>query len=138
MRAGGKVKMALTLSVIEVQAGGSQVSAWVSVTPSGTYVAGGDALDFTKINNPGFLPHPFPSRQFTVPPGVYLEEMNGPYTGIIDGITLSTYKMKFYTGGGAEFTGAAYSGQGVNLTNFNVAGTGGAKLIIQLVWRTGT
>jgi len=133
--------MALTLSVIEVQAGGNQISAWVSVTPSGTYVAGGDSLDFTKINNPGFLPHPFPSRQFTVPPGIYLEEMNGPYTGIIDGTTLSTYKMKFYTGGGTEFTGGVAYGTGANtitLTNFNVAGTGGAKLIIQLVWKTGT
>ena len=134
--------MALTLSVLEVQSGGSQVAVWVNVTPSGSYVAGGDTLDFTAILNPGFLPHPFPSRPFIVPPGIYLEEMAGAYTGIIDSTSLKTYKMKFYTGGGTEFNAAAYAAQGggvgVTLANFNVAGTGAQKLIVQLIWRTGT
>lgn len=131
--------MALTLTAIDTQVGGSQTSVWIAVTPSGTYTTGGDTLDFTKILNPNFLPRPFPSRIFTVPPGIYLEEMGGPYTGILDGTTLSNYKMKFYTGGGTEFANAlAYSAQGITLTNFNVAGTTGSKLIIQLAWKTGT
>jgi hypothetical protein len=64
--------------------------------------------------------------------------MGGPYTGILDGTTLSTYKMKFYTGGGTEFANASNYSTNLNLTNFNVAGTTGSKLIIQLVWKTGT
>jgi hypothetical protein len=64
--------------------------------------------------------------------------MGGPYTGILDGTSLSNYKMKFYTGGGAEFGNGSNYSTNLNLTNFNVAGTTGSKLIIQLVWRTGT
>jgi hypothetical protein len=130
--------MSLTLTAIDTQVGGSQVSVWVAVTPSGTYTTGGDTLDFTKILNPNFLAKPFPSRIFIVPPGVYLEEMGGPYTGILDGTSLSNYKMKFYTGGGAEFGNGSNYSTNLNLTNFNVAGTTGSKLIIQLVWKTGT
>src|SRR5690348_16604689 len=130
--------MALTLTAIDTPVGGSQTSVWIAVTPSGTYTTGGDTLDFTKILNPNFLAKPFPSRLFTVPPGIYLEEMGGPYTGILDGTTLSNYKMKFYTGGGAEFANASNYSTNLNLTNFNVAGTTGSKLIIQLVWKTGT
>ena len=130
--------MALTLTAIDTQVGGSQTSVWIAVTPSGTYTTGGDTLDFTKILNPNFLSKPFPSRLFTVPPGIYLEEMGGPYTGILDGTTLSNYKMKFYTGGGTEFANSSNYSTNLNLTNFNVAGTTGSKLIIQLVWKTGT
>jgi hypothetical protein len=63
--------------------------------------------------------------------------MGGVYTGIIDGATLSTFKMKFYTGGGNEFAAANYAGQGaINLANFNTPGN--QRLIISLTWRTGT
>ncbi len=128
--------MSLVLSVIDVQSGGSQNTTYLGVLPSVNYTVGGDIADFTKALNPNFIAHPLPSRIPLIPPGIYLEEMGGVYTGIITAATLSTFKIKFYTGGGAEFAAAAYSGQGITLANFN--GVGGMQLVISITWKTGT
>jgi hypothetical protein len=131
--------MPLALSVIDVQQGGTQTTTYISVLPSGLYTVGGDIINFasaTSPANPNFIAHPIPSRVPLIPPGIYLEEMGGVYTGIITAATLSTFKMKFYTGGGAEFTGASYASQAITLANFN--GVGGMQLVISLTWKTGT
>jgi hypothetical protein len=131
--------MALTLSVIDVQAGGTQTTTFIGIAPSGNYVIGGDTANLASATsplNPNFIAHPIPSRVPLLPPGIYLEEMGGVYCGIITSASLSTLKIKFYTGGGAEFAAAAYSGQGITLANFN--GVGGQQLVISLTWRTGT
>jgi hypothetical protein len=128
--------MALALAVIDVQAGGTQTTTYIAVTPSANYVVGGDTADLTKATNPNFIAHPIPSRVPIIPPGIYLEEMGGVYTGVITSATLAGLKIKFYTGGGAEFAAATYASQAVTLANFN--GVGGMQLVISITWKTGT
>jgi hypothetical protein len=77
-------------------------------TAASLYVVGGDTLDLTAIKNPNALSDPFFAR-LPIVVGILNEEMSGGYIGIVPGLTLATYKVKFYAPGGTEQTAVTYN-----------------------------
>jgi hypothetical protein len=76
------------------------------ITPTGSYVTGGDTLDLTAIQNPGFLDNAFCG---TLPQDSAL--CNAPFgynAEFIPGTTLKNGLLKFFGSAGAEIAQAAY------------------------------
>jgi hypothetical protein len=101
------------------------VTCYVILTPSGSYVTGGDTVDLTAVAG-------------LVPSGTLLEvdvigqgntagtswTAIGNYYAMVQGATLAAWKLQMWSGGGVQLAAGAYP---ATVTN--------DKILAKLVWR---
>lgn len=109
--------MALAITVTAVNAVGNQMRVLCTLTPSGSYVAGGDTLDFTTVMGAA---HGIGVFVASLPP---IDGQGSTTTGydadFVPGTTLSNGKVKFLTGANTEISASAYPSQLIADTNIN-------------------
>ena len=96
--------MAITITVLPSNVDGSGSNFLYAVgtlTFSGSYTSGGDTLDFTQVADK------LPSTQIIQ---AFAESQNGNsgYYVPIAGAAMNNWKLKAFTGGGAEISAGAY------------------------------
>ena len=96
--------MAITISLSPMNVDSSAynfVYAIATLTFSGSYVTGGDTLDFTTVADK------LPSTQIIQ---AFAESQNGNsgYYVAVAGAALNNWKLKAYSGGGTEITAGVY------------------------------
>jgi hypothetical protein len=92
----------INLSPLNVDSSASNfVYAIATLTFSGSYVTGGDTLDFTQVADK------LPSTQIIQ---AFAESQNGNagYYVAVAGSALNNWKLKCFNGGGTEITAGAY------------------------------
>ena len=83
----------------------------VTATPTGAYTPGGDPIDLTTLVDTTFQGNCFPG---SVPKVIKIENSAVGYTaeiiatGTVPATLSNAYKMKVFSGGGAELPAAAY------------------------------
>ena len=102
--------MPLQLTLQKYETPFNPTAMYCTVAFSGSYVAGGDTLNLTPstILDPGVRGVLGPNTVPRVAPGVLSENLGGYYAQVVPGATLSTFKLKVYSPGGAELAAGAY------------------------------
>jgi len=102
--------MAISITLLPSNTDGSGSNLFYAIgtlTFSGNYAVGGDTLDFTTVAEK------FPSTQIIQ---ALVDSQNGSsgYYVPVQGTALNNWKLKAFTGAGAELTAVAYSTTFVN------------------------
>ena len=100
--------IAINLSPLNIDGSGNNFTyAIATLTFTGSYVVGGDTLDFTQIED---------KLQSTQIIQAFVDSQNGSsgYYVPVQGTAFNNWKLKAYTGGGTELTAVAYSTTFVN------------------------
>ncbi len=114
--------MAVTGAIIDYSGGGGarNLTVFVQLTFSGSFVTGGDPLNLATLSNPAGLDvEGFFELPLTLAPSVYVEDIGGYYVQPkVTGSTVNAFLINVYAPAGGIVTGA-----------YNGAVTGGTVIL---------
>ena len=103
--------MAIAVSLLDYTPGLRNTTLYLGLHFSGSYTAGGDALNLASPANPnGLESESLAEIPVSGGPGIFFENLDGYYVQpVVAGVTSpANYKLQVFAPGGAELTTGAY------------------------------